>query len=82
MAQIRKLKDGTVWEHIVEWAILHPESNYASLIPFDIYQKGSQMIQENEDLSFADIKENIADIHFVWYRLIQIERNYLNEQQH
>lgn len=82
VSQIRKLKDGTVWEHIVEWAILHPESNYVSLIPFDIYQKGSQMIQDNEDLSFADIKEKIDDIHFVWYRLIQIERNYLNEQQH
>lgn len=65
IAQIRGLKEGTIIDHLIEWAILDNK------FPFEDFQL---LTQEETllDYRYKDLVEENSEISFLQYRLSQI----------
>lgn len=71
----RRLKVNTISEHIIELAIIFPNFDVSNFIPKEDYQRLCALFSENEEITYEDLKKEMPQIPFSWYRLIQIERS-------
>ncbi|MEQ3452665.1 helix-turn-helix domain-containing protein [Enterococcus cecorum] len=65
IAQIRGLKEGTITDHLIEWAILDDK------FPFEDFQLLTQ-VETLLDYRYKDLVEENPEISFLQYRLSQI----------
>lgn len=72
----RNLKEGTIWEHGIEWSILHSPDIWIALIPSESYKAIELDMNQNPKLNFKKAQERGIKVPFAWYRLIEIERMY------
>lgn len=74
ITQIRKLKYGTIAEHMIELAIM-TDSNYElDRIPTSVKTNIEQLLIKNETISYSKAKETYPELNFLWYRLLQVKR--------
>lgn len=74
IAQMRKLKIGTVREHIIELAIVQDNFPICQYVPEDIRQLLHGKMEQDKQISFQQMLEIVPDLPFHYYRLVQIER--------
>lgn len=78
---LRQLKEGTIWEHLIEWTILHPSSELTSYIPESIYSFVSEKLAHSPETTYLTLKEACPTLKFSWFRLIQLERTSAYEKK-
>ena len=74
IANIRRLKENTVREHILELAFVLFDFPFKAFIPEKVYQDLKQAFEKNEDYSYKEAKSEFKDIEFMYYRLVELER--------
>lgn len=73
-AAIRKLKENTVKEHVLEAVLISKYTGYKSLIPKEVYDQLRKLFLSEPSLSYAQAQQEIQQLEFFWYRLVEIER--------
>lgn len=74
VAQKRRLKIGTVYEHLLEAALIDKEFNFEPFLPLDDPRLAHlyKIIHEDPLIKYQEIKEKVPDLLFVEYRLMQL----------
>lgn len=78
IAQKRKLKLGTVHEHIIELAIVNPHFPIEQYVPQSVWHFLHQEMEKTTDIPYKKLSERMNDLPFYCYRLVQIERKRKN----
>lgn len=73
ISRLRRLKENTIWEHLIEWVIIHPKQSFRTFIPPSIYTQTKQHLQDRPSISMTEVQQHIPDLIFPWFRLIQLE---------
>jgi ribulose-phosphate 3-epimerase len=74
IARKRRLKVNTIKEHLLEIAFVQQQFDILNYVPKEAYKCVSLLLENNLYVSFSKIKEEIPDLEFFHYRLIQLER--------
>ena len=74
IATIRRLKENTVREHILEMAFVLYDFPIKAFIPKNVYQDLNQAFEKNEDYSYKEAKSEFEDLEFMYFRLVELER--------
>ncbi|PRY78422.1 helix-turn-helix domain-containing protein [Alkalibacterium olivapovliticus] len=74
VASMRKLKENTIKEHILENVLVNPCNPIQQYIPESIYIYLKESFKENENLTYQDVKIQSQTVEFFWFRLVEIER--------
>lgn len=73
-AALRKLKENTVKEHVLEAVLISKYNGYKSFIPEHIYDQLRKLFLNEPSLTYAQAQQDIHQLEFFWYRLVEIER--------
>lgn len=73
IARIKYVKVSTIKEHILEIAFKLPEVELTYLVPDEAKKILSNYFNKTENRHFKDMAEQISDLEFYQYRLIEIE---------
>lgn len=79
IANRRQLKENTVREHILEMAFVLKDFPISPFVPTSIYEKVVVGFEQHEDYSYREAKEDLIELEFMHYRLVELERIRLNE---
>lgn len=79
IASKRRLKENTIREHILEMAFIQPNFSYQPFIQNGKHKTLHTLFDEYPEISYREAKERIADLEFLSYRLVQLERMRQNE---
>ena len=79
ITHIRRLKKSTISEHLIEVVILFPALDIQQFIPTEMYFSLQALFVDAPEASFQDAADQLPDLEFLWYRLMQIERRRANE---
>ena len=74
ITKIRKLKYGTIAEHMIELAIMTDNDYELNCIPTSIKSSIEQLLIKDETIAYSKAKEVYPEINFLWYRLLQVKR--------
>ncbi len=74
IARIRRIKENTVKEHILEIAFVFEHFPYQKFIPTSIYKKMTKTFTRQPNLLYREIKKDMVDLEFYHFRLIELER--------
>lgn len=74
VSRIRKLKENTIKEHILERVLVNPEENGSDYVPDMIQNKLDELFEEYPDLTYKEARMHIESLEFFWFRLMEIER--------
>lgn len=78
IANRRQLKENTIREHILEMAFILPNFSIAHFIPKDVYAKLNNAFDRNEKYTYKDAREELLELEFMHYRLVELERMRMN----
>lgn len=73
-AALRKVKENTIKEHVLEAVLMSRYEGYESLIPGRVRDRLKELFKNNPSLTYAQAQQEIQQLEFFWYRLIEIER--------
>ncbi|WP_018658653.1 helix-turn-helix domain-containing protein [Allofustis seminis] len=74
VAKIRRIKVGTIYEHLLEAALIDPEFEFDCYIRPEVKYKIIQILQERPLLGFKSLKMEVPEVLFMEYRLVQLEQ--------
>lgn len=74
IATIRRLKENTVREHILELAFVLYDFPIKTFVPKKVYEDLNLAFEKNEDYSYKEAKSEFKDLEFMYYRLVELER--------
>lgn len=74
IANIRRLKENTIREHILELAFILYDFPFKAFVPEKLYQDLHTAFERNEDYAYRDAKNDFNDLEFIYYRLVELER--------
>lgn len=73
VARMRKLKESTIKEHVLELALIQPNFSYQQYIPKKYYDELTTLLKGYPNLSYKEAREQIDGVEFLHYRLVQLE---------
>lgn len=74
VGRMRKLKESTIKDHIIEIVLVIKWQGYKRFIPPRDYQAIHEMFDARPDLLYSEARSVREDLEFFWFRLIEIER--------
>ena len=74
IANIRRLKENTIREHILELAFILYDFPFEAFVPEELYQDLHTAFEKNEDYAYRDAKSDFEELEFIYYRLVELER--------
>ncbi|GAA0357387.1 hypothetical protein GCM10008932_07830 [Alkalibacterium iburiense] len=74
ISQMRKLKENTIKEHVLEMVLVNHWKGYKSLIPSSDYDILHNLLKRHPSLLYSEAKSEHSQLDFFWFRLIEIER--------
>lgn len=74
IADIRRLKENTIREHILELAFILYDFPFEAFVPEGLYQELNTAFEKNKVYSYKDAKNEFEELEFVYYRLVELER--------
>lgn len=74
IARMRRLKENTIIEHLLEIVLVTHWTGYRQFIPDDAYEMIQQCFIDKPHLTYGEFKVTNPDLPFYWFRLIEIER--------
>lgn len=74
IAKLRKLKENTIREHILEIAFIQPNFSFKSFIPEKTYDLLNKEFEKNNLLTYQEIKKSLPAVEFIHFRLVELER--------
>lgn len=74
IASVRKIKENTVKEHILEIAFVVPGFPVENYVSKSIYSNLYNQFTEDKNMSFKEALSNNEDLEFYQYRLVELER--------
>lgn len=74
IARLRRIKENTVKEHLLEIAFVLDEFPIKAFVPSEFYQSLSKKFQENPFYSYREAVRELEKVEFYHYRLVELER--------
>lgn len=74
IANIRRLKENTIREHILELAFILYDFPFKAFVPEKLYQDLHTAFDKNETYTYRNAKNDFDDLEFIYYRLVELER--------
>ena len=78
IAKQKEIKENTVKEHILEIAFVFESFPYKAFIPSKIYERLHQGFKEEDNFTYQKALEELKQLEFMHYRLVELERMRLN----
>lgn len=79
VARIRKLKENTIKEHILENILVDQGKAVNQFIPETIYRTLIDMFEADPRLIYKEAQDHFEFLDFFWFRLVEIERMRVNK---
>ncbi|MCC5894944.1 MAG: helix-turn-helix domain-containing protein [Alkalibacterium sp.] len=74
VARMRKLKENTIKEHVLESVLIDPDKSVKPFIPESVYRTLIELFENKPHVSYKDATINVEFLDFFWFRLVEIER--------